>query len=254
MPERPSGLSGPAEPCQRDVSFSPFSPSLQVCPSPQNSDLIVSATKKVDEPVGLQHASKQLAECLWSQNHSRCSTSPLSSLSSMVASQPAMYVVNRRGEKEPVSFDQILRRVSRLAYGLHPLVDPARVTQAVINGMYAGIKTSELDELAAQTSAYMAASHPDFSKLAARIAIDNLHKNTSGDFVCVMRQLNSYIDKWGRDAKLVSDEVFEFVEAHARELNAAIDYSRDFDYDYFGFKTLERSYLLKVHDRIVERP
>ncbi|PFH31622.1 ribonucleoside-diphosphate reductase large chain [Besnoitia besnoiti] len=165
-----------------------------------------------------------------------------------------MYVVNRRGEEEPVSFDQILRRVSRLAFGLHPLVDPARVTQAVVNGMYAGIRTSELDELAAQTTAYMAASHPDFSVLAARISIDNLHKDTSDKFSQAARQLHSYIDKSGKDAELISDEVYAFIIANEAKLNAAIDYSRDFDYDYFGFKTIERSYLLRVHGKIVERP
>ncbi|OXB70752.1 UNVERIFIED_CONTAM: hypothetical protein H355_008883 [Colinus virginianus] len=170
-----------------------------------------------------------------------------------------MYVINRRGEEEPVSFDQILNRITKLSYGLHPLVDPARVSQAVINGMYAGIKTTELDELAAQTSgessaAYMAATHPDFSKLAARIAVDNLHKNTTDNFFHAIEQLFTYKDKLGRDARLVSSEVYEFVKANQSALNAAVDYSRDFDYDYFGFKTLERSYLLKVGGRIVERP
>nr|CEL64250.1 TPA: ribonucleoside-diphosphate reductase, large subunit, putative [Neospora caninum Liverpool] len=165
-----------------------------------------------------------------------------------------MYVVNRRGEEEPVSFDQILKRIEKLSFGLHPLVDPARVAQAVINGMYAGIRTSELDDLAAQTSAYMAASHPDFSKLAARIAIDNLHKNTTDNFLTVIEQLHGYVDKLGREAKLVSTEVYEFVKANEKALNEALNYSRDFEYDYFGFKTLERSYLLKIHDRIVERP
>ncbi|KFH03364.1 ribonucleoside-diphosphate reductase large chain [Toxoplasma gondii VAND] len=165
-----------------------------------------------------------------------------------------MYVVNRRGEEEPVSFDQILKRIEKLSFGLHPLVDPARVAQAVINGMYAGIRTSELDDLAAQTSAYMAASHPDFSRLAARIAIDNLHKNTTDNFLIVIDQLHGYVDKLGREAKLVSTEVYEFVRENEQALNEALNYSRDFDYDYFGFKTLERSYLLKIHDRIVERP
>eukprot|EP00070_Physeter_catodon_P015657 XP_023973796.1 ribonucleoside-diphosphate reductase large subunit-like [Physeter catodon] len=165
-----------------------------------------------------------------------------------------MYVINRRGEEEPVSFDQILNRITKLSYGLHPLVDPARVSQAVINGMYAGIKTTELDELAAQTSAYMAATHPDFSKLAARIAVDNLHKNTTDNFFHAIEQLFTYKDKLGRDARLVSHEVYEFVKANQTALNNAIDYSRDFDYDYFGFKTLERSYLLKVNNRIIERP
>ncbi|KAL8439857.1 hypothetical protein Efla_004383 [Eimeria flavescens] len=169
-------------------------------------------------------------------------------------SKPGMYVLNRRGEREPVSFDQILHRVQSLCYGLHPLVDPARVSQAVINGMFAGIKTSELDELAAQTSAYMAATHPDFSKLAARIAIDNLHKNTSSDFAEVVDKLHSYVDAHGREAPLIHDDVYNFVMENRGTLNAAIKYQRDFDYDYFAFKTLERSYLLRVRGQIVERP
>ncbi|XP_022587945.2 ribonucleoside-diphosphate reductase large subunit [Cyclospora cayetanensis] len=165
-----------------------------------------------------------------------------------------MYVINRKGEKEPVSFDQILHRVQSLCYGLHPLVDAARVSQAVINGMFAGIKTSQLDELAAQTSAYMAATHPDFSKLAARIAIDNLHKNTSADFAEVVEQLHSYMDNQGREAPLIHKDVYEFVMQNRASLNAAIKYHRDFDYDYFAFKTLERSYLLRMRGTIVERP
>lgn len=193
-----------------------------------------------------------------------------------------MYVLNRRGEKEAVSFDQILHRVQSLCYGLHPLVDPARVSQAVINGMFAGIRTSQLDELAAQTSgessaqksaaslmaaafcgvwanvelavsvafgisksvvvfaAYMAATHPDFSKLAARIAIDNLHKNTSSDFAEVVEKLYSYVDVQGRPAPLIHEDVYKFVMENRGVLNAAIKYRRDFDYDYFAFKTLER--------------
>ncbi|CDJ44116.1 ribonucleoside-diphosphate reductase, large subunit, putative [Eimeria tenella] len=170
------------------------------------------------------------------------------------AATSGMYVLNRRGEREPVSFDQILHRVQSLCYGLHPLVDPARVSQAVINGMYAGIRTSELDELAAQTSAYMAAHHPDFSKLAARIAIDNLHKNTSADFGEVIERLYSYVDLQGRSAPLIHEEVYAFVMQHRETLNAAIQYQRDFDYDYFAFKTLERSYLLRTRGAIVERP
>lgn len=165
-----------------------------------------------------------------------------------------MYVLNRQGEREPVSFDQILHRVQSLCYGLHPLVDPARVSQAVINGMFAGIKTSQLDELAAQTSAYMAATHPDFSKLAARIAIDNLHKNTSSDFAEVVERLHSFVDDHGRKAPLIHDDVYKFVMENRSTLNATLKYQRDFDYDYFAFKTLERSYLLRMRGAIVERP
>ncbi|KAL7069119.1 putative ribonucleoside-diphosphate reductase, large subunit [Cryptosporidium serpentis] len=165
-----------------------------------------------------------------------------------------MYVINRRGKEEPVSFDQILSRISKLSYGLHPLVDPARVAQAVINGMYSGIKTSELDELASQTCAYMAASHPDFSKLAARISISNLHKNTYSDIVEVANQLISFKDVHGYPAPLLSQTVYDFIIENKDRLNSVIDFSRDFEYDYFAFKTLERSYLLRVDDKIVERP
>lgn len=165
-----------------------------------------------------------------------------------------MYVVNRRGEEEAVSFDQILRRIELLSQGLHELVDPAKVAQAVINGMFAGIRTSQLDELAAQTSAYMAVTHPDFSKLAARIAIDNLHKNTSSDLVDVVDALTGFKDVLGRPAPLLSEPVANFIRENKDALNAAIDYKRDFEYDYFAFKTLERSYLLRVNGQISERP
>lgn len=165
-----------------------------------------------------------------------------------------MYVLNRKGEEEDISFDQILKRIQRLSYGLHELVDPARVTQGVINGMYSGIKTCELDELAAQTCAYMATTHPDFSILAARITTDNLHKNTSDDIGEVANQLYHFKDVRGRDASLISKEVYDFIIKHKDRLNKEIDYTRDFNYDYFGFKTLERSYLLRINNKIVERP
>lgn len=166
----------------------------------------------------------------------------------------SMYVLNRRGEEEDISFDQILKRIQRLSYGLHELVDAAKVTQGVINGMYSGIKTCELDELAAQTCAYMATTHPDFSILAARITTDNLHKNTCDDIAEVAKLLYHFKDVRGRDAALMSKEVYEFIIKHKDRLNKEIDYTRDFNYDYFGFKTLERSYLLRVNGKIVERP
>eukprot|EP00920_Eleutheroschizon_duboscqi_P034487 GHVT01082731.1.p1 GENE.GHVT01082731.1~~GHVT01082731.1.p1 ORF type:complete len:854 (-),score=111.80 GHVT01082731.1:469-3030(-) len=165
-----------------------------------------------------------------------------------------MYVVNRLLEEEDVNFEKIHVRIELLSYGLNDLVDPARVTQAVINGMYDGIRTTELDELAAQTCAYMAATHPDFSKLAARISIDNLHKLTLDNFYESMKSVHYYTDSLGRDASLISAEVFKFIEQNKEELAAAIDYTRDFEYDYFAFKTLARSYLLRKNGQIVERP
>eukprot|EP00921_Rhytidocystis_pertsovi_P008291 GHVQ01013601.1.p1 GENE.GHVQ01013601.1~~GHVQ01013601.1.p1 ORF type:complete len:889 (+),score=111.72 GHVQ01013601.1:369-3035(+) len=170
------------------------------------------------------------------------------------SSSSSMHVVNRHGEKEPVSFDQILKRLSKLSEGLHPLVDAARVTQAVVNGMYSGIKTCQLDELAAQTCAYMAPSHPDYAKLAARVANNNLHKQTSADFSEVVRNLYEYHDSQGRPASMIAKDVFDFVMEHRDRFNEEICYDRDFEYDYFGFKTLERSYLLRIGKKIAERP
>lgn len=165
-----------------------------------------------------------------------------------------MYVINRHGEREAVYFDKILHRISSLAKNLHPLVNPAKVAQAVINGLFCGITTSELDNLAAQTCAYMAASHPDFSKLAARISVSNLHKNTEDDFAHVVHKLYHYRDNRDVRAPLIAQDVYEFVQKHSQALNNAIDMNLDFEFDYFAFKTLERSYLLRLNNRVVERP
>jgi ribonucleoside-diphosphate reductase alpha subunit len=166
-----------------------------------------------------------------------------------------MYIVKRDGRQEEVKFDNITRRIRAVCDGLDPkYVDPVSITQKVIEGFYAGITTSEIDTLAAETCAYMSQRHPDFSTLAARIAVSNLHKNTSDSFSETVRSLFEFHDKQGRSAKLISDEVYEFVQANVEELNAAIDYRRDHDYDYFGFRTLEKSYLLRIHGKIVERP
>jgi ribonucleoside-diphosphate reductase alpha subunit len=166
-----------------------------------------------------------------------------------------MHIVKRNGQHQEVKFDNITKRIRSLCSGLHPqYVDPVPVTQKVIEGFYNGITTSEIDKLAAETCAYMSQKHPDFSVLAARIAVSNLQKNTSSSFTETCRILHDYHDKQGRSAALISESVWEFVQAHAAELDAAINYSRDQEYDYFGFKTLEKSYLLRVHGKIVERP
>jgi len=128
------------------------------------------------------------------------------------------------------------------------------VTQKVIEGFYSGITTSEIDTLAAETCAYMSQKHHDFSTLAARIAVSNLHKNTSASFTETCRLLHFYVDKQGRPASLIAKDVWDFIEANGKDLDAAIDYTRDSSYDYFGFKTLEKSYLLRHHGKIAERP
>ncbi|CAE7225367.1 RNR1 [Symbiodinium natans] len=166
-----------------------------------------------------------------------------------------MYVVKRDGQKQEVKFDAITRRIRRLCDGLDSrFVDPVVVTRKVVEGFYSGISTSEVDVLAAETCAYMSQKHPDFSTLAARIAVSNLHKNTSESFYETCKVLHEYVDMQGRPASLMAQDVWEFIEANAQRLDEAIDYTRDLGYDYFGFKTLEKSYLLRVHGKIVERP
>jgi len=166
-----------------------------------------------------------------------------------------MYVVKRDGRQQEVMFDNITKRIRALCEGLDPkYVDAVRVTQKVVEGFHNGITTAEIDTLAAETCAYMSQKHPDFSTLAARIAVSNLHKNTSASFSETCRVLHEYIDDQGRSASLIADDVASFISTNASQLDAAIDYNRDFGYDYFGFKTLERSYLLRVRNKIVERP
>lgn len=167
-----------------------------------------------------------------------------------------MYVIKRDGRSEAVKFDKITSRIQKLCYGLdQEHVDPVRVAMKVIEGLYDGVTTLELDNLAAEIAATMTTRHPDYALLAARIAISNLHKSTKESFSETMRDLYEYVDpKTGHSASLISHEVWQIIEAHAQELDSAIVYDRDFLLDFFGFKTLERSYLLKINDKIVERP
>ena len=166
-----------------------------------------------------------------------------------------MYVLKRDGRKEPIMFDKITARIKKLCYGFNPLVDPVRVAMRVIEGLYDGVTTSELDNLAAEISATMTTTHPDYASLAARISVSNLHKNTLKSFSETMKDLYEYVNPiTGKKASLLSDEVYKVIKKNAEELDSKIIYNRDFGYDYFGFKTLERSYLLKINGQIVERP
>jgi len=166
-----------------------------------------------------------------------------------------MFVVKRDGKKEPVMFDKITARVRKICYGLNSLVDPVKVAMRVIEGLYDGVTTSELDNLASEIAATMTTAHPDYARLAARISVSNLHKNTKKTFSEVMDDLYNYVNpRTGKTAPLLSDEVYQIIEKNADFLDSTIIYSRDFNYDYFGFKTLERSYLLKINGEIAERP
>ena len=167
-----------------------------------------------------------------------------------------MYVVKRDGRREQVQFDKITARVKKLCYGLHQKVDPVSVAMRVIEGVYDGVTTSELDNLAAEVAATNAVNHPDYR--TARIAHCSLQPTQDDPQIVlteVMRSLHTYTDPvTGAPAALIADDVMEIIEANAEALDSAIIYDRDFSYDYFGFKTLERSYLLKLEGQVAERP
>ena len=167
-----------------------------------------------------------------------------------------MLVIKRDGRRESVKFDKITARIEKLCYGLNmSYVSPIEVAKKVIDGIYDGVTTVELDNLAAETAASLTTRHPDYGMLAARIAISNLHKVTAKSFSSTMKRLYTYEDpKTGENASLLSKETWEVVHKHAAQLDSAIIYDRDYSYDYFGFKTLERSYLLRLDGRVVERP
>ncbi len=165
-----------------------------------------------------------------------------------------MFVIKRDGKRESVKFDKITARIEKLCYGFH-LVDPIDVAKKVIEGLFDGVTTSELDNLAAETAASLTTKHPDYALLASRIAVSNLHKNTIKSFSETMRKLYEYVDeKTGKNSSLIAEDVWQVIQDNAELLDSTIIYDRDFGFDYFGFKTLEKSYLLKVEGKIVERP
>lgn len=166
-----------------------------------------------------------------------------------------MYVVKRDTKKEAVKFDKITARIIKMCYGLDPLVSPESVAMKVIEGIYDGVSTSDLDNLAAEVAAAKTIDHPDYALLASRIAVSNLHKETKKTFSEVMSDLYYYIDpKTNQKASLLAEDVFNIIQEHKETLDSSIIYDRDFRYDYFGFKTLTRSYLMKLNGKIAERP
>lgn len=167
-----------------------------------------------------------------------------------------MYVIKRDGRRESVKFDKITARIEKLSYGLDPnYIQPIEVAKKVVSGIYDGVTTAELDNLAAETAASMTTKHPDYAILAARVATSNLHKNTLKSFSATMKRLYVYEDpKTGENASLISKEVYDVIRRNAALLDSTIIYDRDYGYDYFGYKTLEKSYLLKLEGKIAERP
>lgn len=165
-----------------------------------------------------------------------------------------MYVKKRDGREEPIHFDKITSRIQKLCYGLDmDYIDPPAITLKVINGLYSGVTTLELDNLAAEIAATMTTKHPDYATLAARIVVSNLHKETRKAFSDVVTDLYN-MKSHGRPTPMISEQHYKIIMANADRLNSAIVYDRDFNYQYFGFKTLMRSYLLKIDGKVVERP
>lgn len=167
-----------------------------------------------------------------------------------------MYVITRSGTKEKVRFDKVTDRIEKLCFGLDENhIDTTLITQKVVEGIYDGITTDDLDQLAAETAAYLATKHPDYLTLAGRIAVSNLHKTTEDKFTRVIEKLYFHVHSHtAEDSPLVSDELYEVVKKHGKAIDKYLKPERDFNYDYFGFKTLERSYLLRIGGEVVERP
>ena len=166
-----------------------------------------------------------------------------------------MYVVKRDAKKETVKFDKITARIVKMCYGLDSLVSPEAVAMKVIEGIYDGVTTIDLDNLAAEVAAAKTIDHPDYALLASRIAVSNLHKETKKTFSDVMHDLYTYIDpNTNQPASLLADDVYQIVMDNKELLDSSIIYDRDFRYEYFGFKTLTRSYLMKLNGKIAERP
>jgi ribonucleoside-diphosphate reductase alpha chain len=166
-----------------------------------------------------------------------------------------MFVIKRNGKKESVKFDKVTARIEKLSYSLSPLIDPIDVAKKVVQGIYDGVPTTELDNLAAETAASLTTKHPDYALLASRIAVSNLHKNTIKSFSETMEKLYNYTDKGtGKRTPLIAEDVYEIIQKNAELLDSSIIYDRDFAFDYFGFKTIEKSYLFRVDGKVAERP
>ncbi|NDB85474.1 MAG: ribonucleoside-diphosphate reductase subunit alpha, partial [Alphaproteobacteria bacterium] len=164
-----------------------------------------------------------------------------------------MQIVKRDGNKESVKLEKISKRIERHCKDLKN-IDAISVAQKVVQGLYEGVSSVELDQLAMETSYSMSVKHPEYDKLATRLAISALHKTTDSTFSGTIEKLYSVKDANGNEKPLISKTVYKFIKKNAAVLDSAIDYNRDYLFDYFGFKTLERSYLMKVQGAVVERP
>lgn len=166
-----------------------------------------------------------------------------------------MDIIKRNGSREPLKLEKISSRIKKLTYGLNERVDPDIVSTKVVSGLYDGVSSAELDQLSSETAASMVTVHPDFGKLAARIAITALYKDVEKDFSIIAKKLYDYINpKTGDKAGMISDEVYDVIQKYSEQLDGMIVHDRDFNFDYFGFMTLRKSYLLKINDMPAETP
>ncbi len=165
-----------------------------------------------------------------------------------------MYVTKRDGKQEIVAFDKILKRIKTLGAEANIKLNYTALVMKVIDQLYSGISTTKIDELSGEQCASMASIHPDYNVLAGRIIVSNHHKNTTESFRCVMEQLYNYRDIHDMQSSLVTKDFIDIVRKNAELFESTIDYNRDYLIDYFGFKTLERAYLMKINKTTVERP
>ena len=164
----------------------------------------------------------------------------------------SMYVIKRNGESEEVSFDKIIKRIQKYSKDLK--INPVELSQQIIGQIYNGVETYKLDELTAEICAAKTTVHPDYAKIASRIIISNHHKNTSPSYSEVVQLLWDNKDVLDNHSPLVNEKLYKMVMTNKEKINATLDYEKDFCYDYFGFKTLERAYLMRINDKIIERP
>jgi len=165
-----------------------------------------------------------------------------------------MYVIKRNGERKIVSFDKILKRIKNTGQDANIKLNYTTLAMKVIDQLYDGITTTQIDELTAEQCASLVSTHPDYNALAGCIVVSNLQKNTLPLFSQVMSELYQFKDKQGKHCPIVSQNLYEIVTQNKTEFDDMCDYSRDYLIDYFGFKTLERAYLLKINNKIMERP
>jgi hypothetical protein len=174
--------------------------------------------------------------------------------SPLLSQEEEMYVTKRDGNKEIVSFDKILKRIKTIGMEVGIKINYTTLVMKVIDQLYNGISTTKIDELSAEQCASMASIHPDYNILAGRIIVSNHHKNTNNTFSDVMSQLYEYYDNHGKHSPLISRDLYFLINNNNEKYDRLCDYSRDYLIDYFGFKTLERAYLMKINKVTVERP